>query len=162
VIILRPGLRELGSGHLAMVFTAIFLGISYLIAKRLSAEASAAVVVTMLSVIVTVGLLPFAIAVWVPPSWTELAWLLLVAFFATAGHYAMSRAFAEAPVSVTQPVTFLQIIWGAAMGAMFFAEPVDIWVVTGAGVIMAAVSYITWREAVLKRVVTPNPNAPKG
>ncbi|MCK0137616.1 DMT family transporter [Aliiroseovarius sp. F47248L] len=161
LIILRPGLRELGPGHLSMVFTAIFLGASYLIAKRLSQETSAAVVVAMMSITVTIGLTPVAWVVWVVPTITQLGWLVLVAFFATAGHYAMTRAFAEAPVSVTQPVTFVQIIWAAAMGAWLFAEPVDIWVVAGAGVIIGAVSYITWREAMLNRRITPNANAAK-
>lgn len=161
LIILRPGLRELEAGHLSMVFTAIFLGASYLIAKRVSQDTSAAVVVAMMSITVTIGLAPVAWFVWVPPTWAQMGWLLLVAFFATAGHYSMTRAFAEAPVSVTQPVTFLQIIWAAAMGAWLFAEPVDVWVVIGAGVIITAVSYITWREAVLNQRVTPNANAPK-
>ncbi|WP_289042757.1 DMT family transporter [uncultured Aliiroseovarius sp.] len=161
LIILRPGLRELGAGHLSMVFTAIFLGASYLVAKRLSQETSAAVVVAMMSITVTIGLAPVAWVVWVTPTLVQLGWLVLIAFFATAGHYSMTRAFAEAPVSVTQPVTFVQIIWAAAMGAWLFAEPVDIWVVTGAGVIIGAVSYITWREAMLNRRVTPNPNAAK-
>ncbi|MCK0126548.1 DMT family transporter [Gelidibacter sp. F2691] len=162
LIILRPGLRELGGGHIAMVFTAIFLGVSYLIAKRLAQDATAGVVVAMMSLTVTIGLVPAAYMVWVPPTLVQMAWLAVVAFFATAGHYSMSRAFAEAPVSVTQPVTFVQIIWAAATGAIFFAEPVDFWVVVGAGVIMAAVTYITWRETILKRRVTPNPNEPKG
>jgi drug/metabolite transporter (DMT)-like permease len=162
LIILRPGMRALEDGHIAMLFTAMFLGVSYLIAKRLSSETSAAVVVTMMSITVTIGLIPFAIAVWVTPNMAELGWLALLAFFATLGHYAMSRAFAEAPVSVTQPVIFLQIIWAAALGALFFDEPVDRWVVLGAGIIVAAGCYITWREAVSKGRVTPNTNAPKG
>ncbi len=161
LIILRPGVRELGTGHLAMVFTAMFLGVSYLIAKRLSQEASAAVVVAIMSITVTIGLAPAAWLVWVPPTSTDLAWSVLIAFCATAGHYAMSRAFAEAPVSVTQPVTFLQIIWATIMGAWLFAEPLDIWVITGAGVIISSVTYITWREAMLNRRVTPNTNAAK-
>lgn len=161
LIILRPGLRELGDGHFAMVFAAVFLGVSYLIAKRLSREASAGVIVTLLSITATIGLVPFALMVWVTPTWVELGWLLLVALFATGGHYSMSRAFAEAPVSVTQPVTFLQIIWAAALGTVLFHEPLDIWVMAGAGLIMGAVSYITWREAILKRRVTPNVNETK-
>lgn len=151
LVILRPGLRELGTGHLAMVFTAIGLGGSYLIAKRLAADLSAAVVVAMMSITVTIGLIPFAYAVWVWPSPLQYAWLFVVAGFATSGHYAMSRAFAEAPVSVTQPVAFLQIVWAVIMGWTLFGEAVDIWVILGAALIMSAVSYITWREAMLKR-----------
>ncbi|WP_259776591.1 DMT family transporter [Aliiroseovarius crassostreae] len=151
LVILRPGVRELGPGHLAMIFTAIGLGGSYLIAKRLSSITSAAVVVAMMSLTVTVALAPFAWIVWVTPSGIQLAWLVAVAGFATGGHYAMSRAFAEAPVSVTQPVAFLQIIWAVIMGYALFDEPVDGWVIAGAAMIMSAVSYITWREAMLKR-----------
>jgi drug/metabolite transporter (DMT)-like permease len=36
-----------------------------------------------------------------------------------------------------------------------FGEPVDGWVVFGGVVIMGSVSFITWREAVARRQVTP-------
>lgn len=151
IIILRPGFRELGPGHLAMVFTAIFLGASYLLAKQMSGEVRPVVVVGMLSVTVTIGLAPFAWAVWVPPSWVDVGWMFLVACFATAGHYTMTRAFAVAPVAVTQPVTFLQLVWAVLAGAVIFGEAIDIWVVIGGSVVLAAVSFIAWREYVLKR-----------
>lgn len=156
LIILRPGFRELSPGHIAMLFTALLFGASYLTAKHLSGEASAAVVVGMLSLTVTIGLAPFAAAVWVTPTPAQVGWLFLVAAFATAAHYAMTLAFAAAPVSVTQPVTFLQLVWAVALGALVFGEPVDFWVVLGGATIMGAVSFITWREAVQKRrQVTP-------
>jgi drug/metabolite transporter (DMT)-like permease len=139
-----------------MIFTAIFFAGSYLIAKRMSGEMSAGLVVAILSITVTIGLAPFAWAVWVPPTPEQILWLFLVALFATAGHYSMTRAFAVAPVTATQPVTFLQLVWAAALGAIVFAEPVDGFVILGGAVIMGAVSYITWREAVLRRrTVTP-------
>jgi drug/metabolite transporter (DMT)-like permease len=74
----------------------------------------------------------------------------------------MTLAFAAAPVTVTQPVTFVQLLWSVLLGAALFGEPVDGWVVLGGVVIVGAVSFISWREAVLKRrVVTPNANAAK-
>ncbi len=156
LVILRPGFRELHPGHFAMLATAACFAVSYLIAKRMSGVASAAVVVGMLSVTVVIGLAPFAWAVWVPPTAAQLGWLFIVAALATAGHYAMTLAFAAAPVTVTQPVTFLQLIWATLIGALVFAEPVDGWVVAGGTVIMAAVSFMTWREAVAKpRRTTP-------
>ncbi|MDU8945094.1 DMT family transporter [Rhodophyticola sp. MJ-SS7] len=154
MIILRPGFRELSPGHLAMLVAAVCLGGSYLLAKLLSGEASAPVVVGWLSVTVTIGLLPVALAVWVPPTLTESAWIFLVAVFATAGHYTMTLAFAAAPVTVTQPVAFLQLIWAVTMGAVFFGEVLDGWVILGGTVILGSVSFITWREHVLKRRAT--------
>lgn len=159
MIILRPGIKEVEPGHIAMLGTAVFFAIGYLIAKQLSGEVSAAVVVGMLSVTVTIGLAPAALAVWVTPTLAQLGWLFLVACFATAGHYAMTLAFAAAPLTVTQPVTFLQLVWAVLLGAVVFGEAVDGWVVFGGAVIMASVSFITWREAVARRQVTPAPPA---
>ena len=162
LIILRPGFREVSPGHLAMLGTALSFGASYLFAKLLSERFDAGMVVAMLSVMVTVGLAPLAWAVWVPPTLVQLGWLFLVAAFATAGHYAMTRAFAVAPVTVTQPVTFLQLVWATLLGLFVFAEPIDGWVILGGALILGAVSFITWREHVLRRrAMTPSPEATK-
>ncbi|MEL6838822.1 MAG: DMT family transporter [Pseudomonadota bacterium] len=161
MIILRPGVKAIEIGHIAMLGTAICFAAGYLIAKQLSDEVSAAVVVGMLSITVTIGLAPFAWAVWVTPTLEQLGWLFLVACFATAGHYSMTLAFAAAPLTVTQPVTFLQLVWAVLLGAIVFGEAVDGWVILGGAAIMASVSFITWREAVARRNVTPVVSATK-
>ena len=156
LIVIRPGLREVTDGHLAQLGAACFFAASYLFAKRLSQLAPAGTVVAMMSATVTLGLLPLAIWVWVPMDVPQFLWLGLVAAFATGGHYCMTRAFRAAPLAVTQPVTFLQLIWATLLGALVFGEGVDVFVLIGGAVIIGAISYITWREAVIKaRVVTP-------
>ncbi len=156
LVILRPGFREVSPGHLAMLANGVLFGTSYLIAKTMADRVSPAVVVGWLSVTVTLALAPFAAAVWVAPTPVELGWLMLVAAFATGGHYTMTLALRAATVSVTQPVTFLQLLWAVLVGALAFGEPVDGWVVLGGSVILGAVSFIAWREAALKRrAVTP-------
>lgn len=156
VIILRPGFREVSTGHIAMLGTALTLGGSYLLAKLLVRDITPSVVVAHLSIWTTLVLIPFAIAVWSPPTLQDIGVLFLVASFATAGHYCMTLALQAAPVAVTQPVTFLQLIWATLLGAIVFHEGVDVWVVAGGTLILAAVSFISWREAVLnRRDVTP-------
>lgn len=163
LIILRPGFRELSSGHFAMLFTAIAFGGSYLLAKMLSERCSAGLVVAMLSITVTIGLAPIALSNWVTPTLWELIILFGVAALATAGHYTMTRAFASAPLAVTQPVTFLQLVWAVLVGMVFFAEPFDPFVILGGLVIVGSISFISWREMVLKRrEVTPTVNQTKG
>ncbi|WP_298861096.1 DMT family transporter [uncultured Sulfitobacter sp.] len=161
-VILRPGFREVSDGHLAMLMAAVVFAGSYLLAKIMADEVKPGVVVGLLSVFVTIGLAPFAFADWVTPNARELAFLAGVAVFATAGHYTMTLAFAAAPMTVTQPVTFLQLIWATLLGALWFGEAVDIWVVLGGIVILSSVTFITWREAMLKRQVTPDAPATKG
>lgn len=152
LIILRPGLREVTHGHLAQVGAAIFFAGSYLFGKALSGQATAAAVVAMLSLTVTLGLLPFAIWVWVPVTWAQLGWLAVVAGCATSGHYCMTQAFQAAPMAVTQPVTFLQLVWATLLGTLLFGEGLDVYVLVGGAVIIAAVSFVTLREARSRRV----------
>ena len=161
-IILRPGFREVSDGHLAMLLAAVVFAGSYLVAKVMADEVKPGVVVAMLSIFVTIGLAPFAIADWVEPNPRELMFLASVAVFATAGHYTMTLAFAAAPMTVTQPVTFLQLVWATLLGLIWFDEVIDIWVVLGGIVILGSVTFITWREAMLKRHVTPDASATKG
>lgn len=156
LIVLRPGLRELDPGHLSQVGASITFGASYLIAKQLSSRVPATTVVAMMSLTVAVGLAPLAWVVWVPPTLSQILWLALVAVFATLGHYTMTRAFAAAPLTVTQPVTFLQLVWASLLGVFVFHEPLDQWVIIGGAVMIGAISYITWREARL-RIATRTP-----
>ena len=133
IIILRPGFREIGAGHMAMVLATLFFGASYLLAKRLTDEMPAGLVVVLLSVIVTIALLPMALVVWVPPSGFDLIILFLVACIATLGHYTMTLAFKATSISVTQPVTFLQLVWAVTLGVVVFGEAVDPFVVLEGG-----------------------------
>ena len=151
IIILRPGFREIGAGHMAMVLATLFFGASYLLAKRLTDEMPAGLVVVLLSVIVTIALLPMALVVWVPPSGFDLIILFLVACIATLGHYTMTLAFKATSISVTQPVTFLQLVWAVTLGVVVFGEAVDPFVVLGGGIILGSVTFISWREATLQR-----------
>jgi drug/metabolite transporter (DMT)-like permease len=161
VIVLRPGLREVTDGHLAQLAAACFFAGSYLFARSLSRMVPAGAVVGLLSVLVTVVLAPFAWAVWVPVTLVQCGWLALVAGFATAAHYCMTRAFAAAPLAVTQPVVFLQLVWATLLGAVVFDEGVDPYVILGGAVIIGAVSWLTWRE-VGREAVAPGAGAARG
>ena len=162
LIILRPGFRELNTGHFAMLGNAVLFAGGYLIAKSMSDKFNPAVVVGMLTITVTIGLAPLAFMVWVTPSFADVLVLAGVACFATAGHYTMTLAFSAAPITVTQPVTFLQLVWAVLIGWLLFDEGVDLGVILGGLVIICSISFITWREAVLKRrQVTPSVNQTK-
>ncbi|MEO5615814.1 MAG: DMT family transporter [Cypionkella sp.] len=148
LIVLRPGVQALNIGHLSQIGASVFFCGSYLFAKRLTGLASASVIVAMMSVTVTIGLAPLAWWVWVPVSWAQLGWLAVAAGCATSGHYCMTRAFRAAPLTVTQPVTFLSLIWATALGAILFGEAMDVFVLLGGAMIIGAITFVTWRDAV--------------
>ena len=156
LVILRPGFREISLGHIAMLINGGLFAASYLIAKVMADRVEPLVVVGMLSIFVTIGLAPWAFLVWVPPTLTQLGWTFVLATFATAGHYTMTLALRAAPIAVTQPVTFLQLIWSILLGILIFNESFDEWVVIGATIIILSISFIMWREGrVRNKKITP-------
>lgn len=162
LIILRPGFHEISAGQLAQLCAAPLFASSFLLTKRLTETESPLVIVVMLSIFCTLVLAPGAIANWVTPQPSEVFWLAMTAILATMGHYTMTRAFATAPLTVTQPVGILQLVWAALLGIIAFNEPVDPFVLAGGGVIVAAVTFISHREArAAQRIKTPPAQATK-
>ena len=151
LIILRPGFESVSLGQLAQLGAAPLFATSFLLAKKLTDREDPTVIVAMLSLACTLVLLPGAILQWRAPSAEELFWLALTAVFATAGHYTLTRAFRAAPITVTQPVGFLQLVWASLLGIVAFGEALDPFVFAGGGIIVAAATYISHREAVAAR-----------
>lgn len=162
LIILRPGFQEINLGQLAQLCAAPLFAVSFLIAKKLTGTQSSSMIVGMLSIGCTIALLPGAILQWRTPTTYELSWLAFAAVIATAGHYTLTRAFQAAPITLTQPLGFLQLVWAAILGVLVFGEPLDPFVMLGGAVIVAAATYISHRELqVSRKQQTPSAIATK-
>lgn len=151
LVILRPGFQTIEAGSLAQLIAAFCFAGSFLLAKRMTRSENSGDILVMLTIFCTLALLPGAIYYWREPTWAEVGWLALVAVFATTGHYALTRAIAYAPLTVTQPLSFLQLVWAIIFGYWLFDEVPDSWVIAGALMIVGAISYLTHREAVAAR-----------
>ena len=101
--------------------------------------------------IVAVVLLPMALVVWVLPRGVDLVILFGVACLATLGHYTMPLAFKSTPMSVTQPDTFLQLVWAVMLGVLMFDEALDPFVIFGGMTKLTSVTFIMSRETLSKR-----------
>ena len=156
-VILRPGFNELSHGQLAQFAAAPLFAASFIIAKKLTRDENPAFIVYMLSVFCTLTLLPGAIMQWRAPSLEEVFWLTMTAVFATAGHYTLTKAFHAAPITVTQPISFLQLVWAALLGLVVFGEELDPFVFLGGAIIITAATYISHREAKVARSQTTPP-----
>lgn len=146
LIILRPGFQEISLGQLAQLCAAPLLAMSFIIAKKLTETQNPSVIVGMLSLGCTIVLFPGAMLQWRTPSHYELLWLAAAACIATAGHFTLTRAFQAAPITVTQPLGFLQLVWAAILGILLFNESLDPYVLVGGAIIVGAATYISHRE----------------
>jgi len=149
-IILRPGFSSISIGQVAQLFTAPLFAASILITKKLTDTDELSVIVASLSIICSVTLLPLALLNWVNPNLIELGLLSLTAILATAGHFTLTKAITLAPISVIQPVTFLQLLWATLFGVWLFGESIDKYVVLGGTILVVSISYIAHRESVHK------------
>ena len=146
ILILRPGLEVISVGKSAQLFSTLLLAASYLITKNLTKTEGTFLIVFMLNLFATLTLLPFALLIWISPSVIDLGLLLTIAILASFGHYFVTKAVALAPLSVTQPVIFLQLIWSTLIGLLIFGEPIDLLIIIGGGFIVLAITQITYSE----------------
>ena len=147
VIIIRPTTSGIAVGQLSMVIATLFFAASYILAKKLSSTESTLEILVALNFIVTVTLAPFAIAFWVTPSIKEVLFLSIVALFATAGHFTMTMALKLAPITITQPISYVQIVWASCIGFIFFGETIGFWFSVGATLIILSSLYVTYTSS---------------
>ena len=154
LIILRPGFKVIESGQLGMLIATMVFTASYLIAKIVSKERSSSEIVAMLSIFTTIFLIPSAIYSWEPLSLKAFLILAFTALIATLGHITMTKAIKAAPMVVTQPILFLQLVWASMVGLFIFDEKFDLFVILGGTIIMLCVCYVSYREHKLGKKIT--------
>lgn len=154
LIILRPGFKIIESGQLGMLIATMVFTASYLIAKIVSKERSSSEIVAMLSIFTTIFLIPSAIYSWEPLSLEAFLILSFTALIATLGHITMTKAIKAAPMVVTQPILFLQLVWASMVGLFIFDEKFDLFVILGGTIIMLCVCYVSYREHKLGKKIT--------
>ena len=154
LIILRPGFKVIESGQLGMLIATMVFTASYLIAKIVSKERSSSEIVAMLSIFTTIFLIPSAIYSWEPLSLEAFLILSFTALIATLGHITMTKAIKAAPMVVTQPILFLQLVWASMVGLFIFDERFDLFVILGGTIIMLCVCYVSYREHKLGKKIT--------
>ena len=154
LIVLRPGFKVIESGQLGMLMATVVFTASYLIAKIVSKERSSSEIVAMLSIFTTIFLIPSAIYSWEPLSIKAFLILSFTALIATVGHITMTKAIKAAPMVVTQPILFLQLVWASMIGLFIFNEKIDPFVILGGTIIMLCVCYVSYREHILGKKIT--------
>ena len=151
MLILKPGIEIFSYGKIAQLLSTILFATSYLIAKNLTKTESTNLIVIFLTFFATITLLPFTFFMWVNPSIDDLLLLFGVAILGTFGHYFMTMALSLAPLSVTQPVIFFQLIWSTLIGLLLFGESLDIFILIGGSFIVVAIVQLSSNEKIIKK-----------
>ncbi len=75
-------------------------------------------------------------------AWPSLAawpWVLMLGLAGLFAHYCLTKALALAPATFVAPIDFARLPLIAIVGTMFYAEPLDMFVLIGAALIFAGI-----------------------
>ena len=148
MIIIRPGIGDLGLGAIVILISTPIFSASNLISKALARTDSASTIVIWQNIVIVVCAAPLAIWFWQTPSCVDLLWFLAAGACGTMGHICQQRGYQLADITLLQPIGFLSLIWNTLLGYFLFFQTPDVWTFVGAAVIFASAMYISHREAV--------------
>ena len=151
LIIIRPGMVEMTAGHWFALVSALTMGCSALIIKRLTRQDdSFRIVFISHSLMLPLALVP-ALLVWRWPD--QEIWLLLMATgpVAVLGHLTLTRAYSLADASLIAVVDYARLPFAVLVGWVLFGEITDLMTWIGATVIFASSLFILRREMMLKQ-----------
>jgi drug/metabolite transporter (DMT)-like permease len=150
LVVVAPALGGAGAGGpwaLVLLAAAPVFAASFLITKALTRRDSPQVIVVWQAIGVTGFTLPFALLAWEWPSAPQWGWFALSGVLGSAGHFCLTRAYALADLSATQPVKFLELVWASLLGLLLWSEVPGPAALAGGAVIFVATSWIARREA---------------
>lgn len=148
MIVVGPQLSgSAGIYNLLMLASSPVFAASYLMTKALTRYERVEVIVFWQALTVTLFSLPMAWWFWQPPSAWQWFGFLIAGLLGVAGHYSVTRGFAIADISSTQSVKFLDLVWAAGMGWLFFGDLPTRSTLIGGAVISASTIWIAHRES---------------
>ena len=147
LVIVRPGLHEIGFGAAVVLASAISYAASNICIKKLMAtETSQSTTAWVNIVMCPLAAIPAAIY-WVTPAAADVPLLIGVGITGTMGVWFVSRAYANAEISAVVPLDFLRLPMVAIAGWLLFDETTDRWTIVGALLIFASAYVLARAEA---------------
>lgn len=151
LVMTRPGSGIFDPAALVPLVGAVFLAIAMIMVRRLSRSEHSATIVfyfTITATLVSAASLPWQ---WVTPDWTGIALLAAIGLIGGCAQFAMTQAFRLAPAALVAPLEYLSLVFAMGYGFAIWREVPDLWLLTGAAIVVVAGIYILHRETVRAR-----------
>ena len=146
LVVLRPGFRELGIGHLAAFLSGMSGAVTIVILRALGGgEKRISLYGAGLA-----GPLLVSFAMMLPhftvPDRRQWLWLTSCGLMGTCGNVMIQLASRNAPASRVAPIQYSQMLWAILLGFLVFHDRPDGWMYLGAGIIVASGLFTFSRE----------------
>ncbi len=147
LVVLRPGVTDLGSGHLAALGTAVGGAVNSIIIRKVGHEERTGVLLLypLAATFLLMGaVLPFCYR---PMPVVDFGGFALIAGLGFVATLSLIVAYRKGEAVVIAPMQYSQILWATVFGAAFFDELPDQYTIVGGTIIIASGLYILFRES---------------
>nr|WP_295886965.1 DMT family transporter [uncultured Devosia sp.] len=138
VLVIRPGVRDLQLGHLAIFCSVFFGGITTIILRHVAPKERRVSLVGLQVLYSALFNGVMMIPTFVIPSPEQLAVFLGIGLLGGTGGLLLIAAARRTPANLVAPVQYSQLIWAIVFGALFFGEYPDYVAVIGLVIVLAA------------------------
>lgn len=139
MIVVRPSPAGMSWGLVTVVAAAIAFAGTFLATRVLGRTDAAVAIPFWMCMIQTPISFIIALVDWRPITLADAPGIVLVAAGGLCAHQCMSMALRHAPVARVLPIDFIRLPLVAVIGALFYAEPFDPFVLIGGAVVLGGV-----------------------
>lgn len=145
-IVAQPGTDNFNPACFLVLISAVFWACSSIIIKKLSETEKPIVTTFYMTFFMIIFSAPVALYDFTPPTMEQCFWIFGIALTSNLLQYGLSKSLVHADLSVTLPFDFTRLIFGAGIAYLMFGEKMDIYVLMGSVIIVAAAFYAAINE----------------
>lgn len=138
LLVVKPGMRGMELGHLSALGAACCIAGTVTILRRIAATEKKTSILAIPQLYVLVVNAVLAAATFIVPRWTDLAVIVGAGLLGALGQLLLLLASRRAPAFAIGQAQYSQLIWAAAIGALFYREYPDALALVGLAAIIAA------------------------
>jgi len=146
VFILKPGLDVFNPAAIIPLIAAVMFATYGLLTRYVARDDTAATSFFWTGTVGAVGMTAVGLWFWEPMIPADWIWMGALCVTGSLGHWLLIRCYEVAEASAVQPFAYFQMVFAAGVGITVFGEALQINVVIGALIVVAAGLFTLWRE----------------
>ena len=151
VIILEPNQNIFSNYSFLPLIASLFLSFAVIALKKLLKTNNNILSVWVFTMMCTLISLCFYNESWIWPNNLDLLFMISSGVLGFIAQICLTKSFQLADASLLAPLDFSSVIWSFFLGYLFFNEILTSNILIGGTIVLVSVSYIFYRERVLKK-----------
>lgn len=151
VIILEPNQNIFSNYSFLPLIASLFLSFAVIALKKLLKTNNNILSVWVFTMMCTFISLCFYNESWIWPNNLDLLFMISSGILGFIAQICLTKSFQLADASLLAPLDFSSVIWSFFLGYLFFNEILTSNILIGGTIVLVSVSYIFYRERVLKK-----------